>query len=165
MDEAAEQLYVSRATVYRLLARYKQNLEATALLPDKPGRRPGTRELGQVQEKIVHDAIRGFFLSKQRPSVAALHRSIALDCFQAGMPKPAYKTVRARVNAVDPQECVRAREGYCGDYRCQHDFFGSAPVLNSHAFSGRPADSWRAFFGPSTGKLQNTCKHKESRKG
>lgn len=111
MDEAAEQLHVSRATVYRLLARYKQSLEATALLPDTPGRRPGTRELGKVQEKIVHDLIRGFFLSKQRPSMAALHRSIALDCFQAGVPKPAYKTVRARVNAVDPKERVRAREG------------------------------------------------------
>jgi putative transposase len=111
MNEAARQLKVSRATVYRLLARYKQDLQATSLLPETPGRKPGTKELSQVQEKIVQDAIRSFFLSEQRPSVAALHRSISLDCFQAEVQKPSYKTVRARVKAIDPQEFVRARYG------------------------------------------------------
>jgi putative transposase len=128
MEAAAKDLGVSRATVYRLLARYKQRLQATSLLPETPGKKPGSKELSPVQEKIVQEAIRGFFLSKQRPSVAALHRSIALDCFQTGVPKPSYKAVRARVKTVDPQEFVRARHGN----RVAANKFG--PVLGSGFF-------------------------------
>jgi putative transposase len=111
MDEAAALLKVSRATAYRLLARYKQSLETTSLLPETPGRKPGTSKLNHIQETIIQEAIHGFFLSRQRPSVAALHRSIGLDCFQAKVPKPAYKTVRARVRAVKPQDFLRSRYG------------------------------------------------------
>ena len=111
IDEAARQLQVSRATVYRLLARYKQDLQATSLLPEMPGRKQGSKELSPVQERIIQEALRGYFLSPQRPSVAALYRSVALDCFGAGVAKPAYKTIRARVKAVNPRELVRARQG------------------------------------------------------
>jgi len=111
IDEAARSLQLSRPAVYRWLARYKQDLAASSLLPETRGRKRGSTQLSCAQERIIQEAIRGFYLSPQRPSVAALHRSIALDCFQAGVPKPAYKTIRARVKAVPPPQLVRARQG------------------------------------------------------
>ena len=72
IDKAATSLQVSRATIYRLLTRYKQNREATSLLPETPGRKRGSKELKPVQERIVQESIRGFFLSQQRPTVAVL---------------------------------------------------------------------------------------------
>jgi putative transposase len=111
IDEAARRLKVSRAMVYRLLARFRVSEHATSLLPLKPGRKPGTKELDVDQERVVSRLIRQFYLSRQKPNVAALHRTIALECFQAQIPIPSYKAVRSRVRALDAQEVVRAREG------------------------------------------------------
>jgi putative transposase len=111
INEAARKLKIGRTMVYRLLARFRLSEQATSLLPSKPGRKPGTKELGVNQEKVVDRLIRQFYLSRQKPSVAALHRTIALECFQAQIPIPSYKAVRTRVRALDAQEVVRAREG------------------------------------------------------
>jgi putative transposase len=63
------------------------------------------------QEKIVDKLIRGFYLSRQKPTVTALHRTIALECFQADVPTPSYKAVRTRVRALGARDTLRAREG------------------------------------------------------
>ena len=97
--------------VYRLLARFRLSEQATSLLPSKPGRKPGAKELGVDQEKVVDRWIRQFYLSRPKPTVAALHRAIARECFQAQIPIPSYKAVRSRVRALDAQEVVGAREG------------------------------------------------------
>ncbi len=111
IDKAAVSLQLSRPTVYRWLAHYKQDREASSLLPETRGRKRGSTQLSRARERIVQEAIRGFLLYPRRPSVAALHRSIAMDCFQAGVPKPVYQTIRARLQAAPPQELVRARQG------------------------------------------------------
>jgi putative transposase len=108
---AAKKLKISRAMVYRLLARFRLSQDATSLLPSKPGRKPGSKELTVDQERIVGRLIRQFYLSRQKPSVAALYRTIAVDCFEAGIPAPSYKAVRTRVEALDARETVQAREG------------------------------------------------------
>jgi putative transposase len=51
------------------------------------------------------------YLSRQRPSVAALHRTIALECFQAKIEAPSYKAVSTRVKCLDVGDVIRAREG------------------------------------------------------
>ncbi len=111
VDGVAQKLKLSRASVYRLLARFKDSREATSLLPAAPGRKNGAKELGVDQEKIIHAWIEKFYLSRQRPSVAALHRTIALECFQAKLEVPSYNAVRSRVNSLNAVDVVRAREG------------------------------------------------------
>ena len=111
INEAAKKLKIGRTMVYRLLARFRLSEQATSLLPSKPGRKPGAKELGVDQEKVVDRWIRQFYLSRQKPTVAALHGAIALECFQAQIPIPSYKAVRSRVRALDAQEVVGAREG------------------------------------------------------
>ena len=111
INEAAKKLKIGRTMVYRLLARFRLSEQATSLLPSKPGRKPGAKELGVDQEKVVDRWIRQFYLSRQKPTVAALHRAIARECFQAQIPIPSYKAVRSRLRALDAQEVVGAREG------------------------------------------------------
>ena len=41
IDRVARQLNLSRASVYRLLRRFRQQLLATSLLPSPPGRKTG----------------------------------------------------------------------------------------------------------------------------
>ena len=111
ISEAAKTLRISRAMVYRLLARFRTSEHATSLLPSKPGPRRGTKQLETDQEEVIGRLIKHFYLSRQKPSVAALHREVARECFQAGVKKPSYKAVRTRVEALDLRNTVRAREG------------------------------------------------------
>lgn len=111
IEAAAKKLKLGRAMVYRLLARFRLSQEATSLLPSKPGRKPGARELEPEQEGIVETLIRRFYLSKQKPPVSALHRTIAIECFQKNLPTPSYQAVRTRLQALGARDVVLAREG------------------------------------------------------
>jgi putative transposase len=88
VDEAGKKLKIGRAMVYRLLARFKQRRDTSSLLPTRRGRKTGGKLLKQPQERIIAQLINQVYLSKQKPSVAALHRSIALECFNAKLPIP-----------------------------------------------------------------------------
>lgn len=111
IDDVAKRLKIGRAMVYRLLARFRKARETTALLPRTAGRKPGSRFLKKEQERIIEELIRRFYLTRQKPSVAALHRIIALECFNTAVPIPSYKAVTDRVASLNPQDVVRAREG------------------------------------------------------
>jgi hypothetical protein len=79
-DKAAMELGVSRRLVYVLPGRYRQG---SGLVPDlavrhSTGGRGGNR-LQPVQE-IIRDLIRRRFLTRQKRSVAALHREISRAC-------------------------------------------------------------------------------------
>ena len=111
IDEAARRLSIGRAMVYRLLSRYRQSLQTASLLPSKPGPKRGSKELKPAQEQIIDSLIHKFYLSKQKPSVAALHRTLAFECFQAGVQAPCYKAVKTRVASVATRDVVRARDG------------------------------------------------------
>ena len=117
IQDVAQKLKLSRASVYRLLARFKNSKEATSLLPVKSGKKNGSKELSVDQEKIIDELINKFYLSRQRPSVAALHRTIALECFQTKIEAPSYKAVRTRVKSLDVSDVIRAREGTKGANR------------------------------------------------
>lgn len=111
ISEAAKILGISRAMIYRLLVRFRTAEQATSLLPSKPGPRPGAKQLEPDQEKIIERLIRRFYLSRQKPSIAALHREVARECFHTGVAKPSYKAVKTRVDALDARKTIRAREG------------------------------------------------------
>jgi putative transposase len=111
VDQAARKLNIGRAMVYRLLARFRESRDTSSLLPTKPGRKTGGQMLKKAQERIISDLIRKVYLSKEKPSVAAVHRIIALECFNAKVPIPSYKAVQSRISRLDPQKAVAAREG------------------------------------------------------
>ena len=110
IDDAARRLKIGRAMVYRLLARFKNRRDMSSILPTRPGRKPGGELLKKPHERIVEQLIRKVYLSRQKPSIAALHRIISLECFRSQLPIPSYKTVRNRVVSLDPQEVMRKRE-------------------------------------------------------
>jgi hypothetical protein len=82
IDEAAKRLKIGRAMVYRPLARFRVSEQASSSLPTRPGRKPGAKELGVDQERVVDRLIHEFQLSRQKPTVAALHRTIAWSVFK-----------------------------------------------------------------------------------
>jgi putative transposase len=109
--EASEQLGLSRAMIYRLLARYRKNPAPSELLPKREGRSSGVGRLEDEVEAVIQKLIAGYYLKRQRPRVVDLYRQIALSCRTKSLTPPSYKAVRTRVNQLDPAVKVREREG------------------------------------------------------
>jgi putative transposase len=111
ITEASEQLGLSKAMIYRLLARYRENPAPSELLPKREGRSSGAGRLDDEVEAVIQGLIVSYYLKRQRPRVVDLYRQIALSCRTKKLPPPSYKAVRTRVNQLDPAVKVREREG------------------------------------------------------
>jgi putative transposase len=109
--EVAADLGLSSAMVYRLLAVYRRNPSISSLLPNRGGRVSGARLLSADVETIIQTLISGYYLKRQRPRIADLHRQIILQCRKAKLIPPSYKAVWVRVNSIDLALTARKREG------------------------------------------------------
>jgi len=111
INRACATLRVSRAMMFRLLARYREDQRTSALLPKTPGRKRGSSGLGKEREEIISAQIRKFYLTREKRPVAALHREIAADCAKHRLRIPAYGSVVRRLQAFDRRTLVAKREG------------------------------------------------------
>lgn len=111
IHKACVKLQLSRAMVFRLLARYREDRRLSALLLHPRGRKRGSGGLREEQEQIITGQIRKFYLTREKRPVAALHREIATDCGRKNFPVPSYGTVLRRLRAYDSHTLVaNARE-------------------------------------------------------
>ncbi len=109
---AGRALGLSKRTIYALLRRWRQSGGLAAVLAPQPS--PGGRGKGRLTvtaERIVAEAIRNEYLTKQKKRAEAVVRSVRDRCRQAGTKPPAANTVRARVRRVRADLAARAREG------------------------------------------------------
>jgi len=97
MQKACAALQLSRAMVFRLLARYREDRRLSALLLHPRGRKCGSGGLREEQEQIIAAQIRK--IGGKKRSVAALHRKIAAACRKRRLPIPSYGTVLRRSQA------------------------------------------------------------------
>jgi putative transposase len=96
-QKACVALQLSRAMVFRLLARYREDRRLSALLLHPRGRKCGSGGLRKEQEQIITAHIRK--IGGKKRSVAALHRKIAAACRKRRLPIPSYGTVLRRFQA------------------------------------------------------------------
>ena len=112
VEDAAEQLGVSARRVYVLLSRLRNGEGVvTDLLVSVPAGGRGRSRVPVEVEDVITEHINREFLARQKLSVAALHRRIALACHRAGLPIPARNTVNARIAAMHPGRVARSRGG------------------------------------------------------
>lgn len=105
---AAAELSVSRPTIYRMILRFEETGTTAALLPTQMGRPIGSNSLDAVREGIIKREIQSFFLRPERPGLSQLIERIGERCHAAGRPVPNWRTIHARIEALDP--LVRARK-------------------------------------------------------
>jgi putative transposase len=107
---AAAELAVGRATIYRLLARFRAVEVTSALMPSRRGRPHGARSLDRRREVIISSEISRFYLKPERPRLSHLIDRIGSRCHQEGLPTPDWRTVRARVQSLDAEFMPRKRQ-------------------------------------------------------
>ena len=101
IKKACATLELSRAMVFRLLARYKEDRRFSVLLPRPQGRKRGSHALLEGQERMISLQIQKVARTGENPSLAALHRKIAAACRKRRLPIPSYGTVLRRLRAYD----------------------------------------------------------------
>ncbi|MBY6537593.1 DDE-type integrase/transposase/recombinase [Rhodococcus sp. BP-349] len=112
VDDAAERLGLSRRQVYVLLDKLENGTGTVAdLLVRRPSGGRGRSRVADAVEEIIAEQVGRHFLRRQKLSVAAVHRRIAVVCHRAGLPPPSRNTVAARIAALNPAAVARARGG------------------------------------------------------
>src|SRR5690242_5853555 len=74
LQEAMLRLNLGRSVLYKLIQRYRQRPQTSSLLPLRRGRGRDSRVLNREQEELLQSCIREFYLTPERPSMAALVR-------------------------------------------------------------------------------------------
>jgi len=97
------------------------------LLPRKEGRPVGTRIISEVVETIIQAAIGEIYLVPKRPPMRELARQIAVRCRRQGEQPPTERTIKARVDKIDP--LVRAR--LCRDDSAQETMLATPGKLHT----------------------------------
>ena len=111
IEEAGVALRLRPAMVFRLLARYRRKRCTSVLAPEPRGRKSGSRVLDPSLEKLIEAAIKDFYLRREKPSLASLHREVQQTCHKAGATPPSYKAIQSRVLDLDPREVITRRMG------------------------------------------------------
>ncbi len=104
VEDVAWELGVSRATLYRLIERYRATRTVEGLCGPGKGRRPGTRLLNLDQEALIRELIEREYLKSTRPPFRRVVEHIGLAFRQLGWPAPTWRTVKSRLLLIDQRD-------------------------------------------------------------
>jgi putative transposase len=112
VDAAAAQLGVSRRQVYLLLERWRAGEGVVSdLIPGRSSGGRGRQHLPGDVEAVIREVLRTQYLTRQKKTVAAVHREIARVCRTRGLAVPSRGTITRRIARLDPVKARSAREG------------------------------------------------------
>lgn len=111
LAEIANSMSVSRRTVSRRLARYLQDPTPASQLGSAPGPHRGQLCLPPAVEAIIERAIEAKYECAERGTIVATTLEARRMCAAAGLRKPSYGAVRARVRRRDQWKSARKRHG------------------------------------------------------
>ena len=109
--QACSELGIKRTRLYELIDAYKARPVTSSLVSHPAGIRSGSSRLPKETEAVISDAIEGFYKSDQKPSINQLHKEVERRCRLRDLQAPAWRTIRRRIDAMDPAEIAAAREG------------------------------------------------------
>jgi transposase-like protein len=107
----AEAHGVSRRTLYRWLARYRDAATTSSLIPMPRGTPPGARRLDSTRETLVNRIIEQEYLSRSRPTVEEIVRIVERRCVERKFKPVSRNAIRARIHQLDPRMRTRTRYG------------------------------------------------------
>ena len=106
---AANEICVSRRTVFRWIATFREQPRTSALLPKPMGPPTGSVRLDDRVSKLIDEVIRDVYLTKVRAKKEEVVRMVALRCTELGLKAPSRKPVLARLSLLDQAVVARAR--------------------------------------------------------
>lgn len=108
---ACVELGIKRTRLYELIDAYKACPVTSSLVSRPAGSRKGANRLSTEVEAVIAEAIQGFYKSDQKPNTNQLYKEVERRCRLRDLRVPAWRTIRRRIDAMDPAEIAAAREG------------------------------------------------------
>ena len=102
-------LGVSRRTVFRWLAAYRDAPQTSSLLARPRGTPTGARRIDVRLEQLIAEVIRDVYLTKVRAKKEEVVRQVGLRCSSERLAPPSRKAILARVRALDTRDVAMAR--------------------------------------------------------
>ena len=112
VQDAAKQLGRGVTQTYALLRLYEADPRLTTLLPKQPGPTRGYSRLPNSMESLIEEVIESDYLTRQRPRVSDLVRSVRGRCLKLGVKAPSRKAIAKRLAAKPRREVAARRHGY-----------------------------------------------------
>ena len=109
VTRASAGLGVSRRTVFRWLAAYRDAPQTSSLLARPRGTPAGARRIDTRLEQLITDVIRDVYLTKVRAKKEEVVRQVGLRCVSERLAPPSRKAILTRVRALDTREVAKAR--------------------------------------------------------
>ncbi len=109
VEKIAAELGIHPATVYRLIRKFRPERKVSALLPGQRGRPNGMRAISEAVEEIIDETIKSVYLVPERPPMKELVRQVAMRCRMRGEQPPTERTIKSRVDKIDPMLRARRR--------------------------------------------------------
>lgn len=111
IENACAKLGLSRSRVYRLVAIFRANQVTSSLLHSKPGPASGLKRLPDDVEALIDACIKAHFRTRQRAKVSQLVDEVRHECRRMGVKAPHYRTIKRRIDQIDPKVLLRDRHG------------------------------------------------------
>ena len=108
------------ATFYRWVRLFEASGQASSLVPEKRGRKAGTRLLNELQEKIIKTAIEDKYLTNERGTAQDVVDEAQSMCRLAKLPEPNHNTIRSRIRDI-PAATAHRRRGRRDLARNRHE--------------------------------------------
>ena len=109
VTRASAGLGVSRRTVFRWLAIYRDTPQTSSLLARPRGTPTGARRIDTHLEQLIAEVIRDVYLTKVRAKKEEVVRQVGLRCASERLVPPSRKAILARVRALDTRAVAKAR--------------------------------------------------------
>lgn len=128
VNRIAAEAQVSRPTVYRWVAAFRETGLLSSLLPNTRARggKAGSRIAPEV-EAIIRDAIENFYDTEQKRTIAETVSEIRRRCSNAGLRLPAANTIRTRLERTKGRKRTLLRHGEAAAYAMHDPSLGSIP--------------------------------------
>lgn len=110
VEERAKEIKVDFTTLYRWLKLYHNAGSIEGLIPEKPGRKKGSKRLSTHVEAIIQDVINQLYLTKQRSSAQKVVQEVRRRCMEEKLPTiPHANTIRSRIHEISEFEKLSKR--------------------------------------------------------
>ena len=105
--QIASEFEVSRRTVFRWLALYRQAPQTSTLLPRARGTPVGAHRIDDRLDKLIAEVIQEVYLTKVHTKKEEVVRMVGLRCATLGLKPPSRKPILTRLKELDPGQCCK----------------------------------------------------------
>lgn len=109
VKQKASENGVHVATLYKWMKTYQLTGHVSSLVPEKRGRKTGTRLLTKEVEEVISSAIDELYLSKDRGTAQDVVDEVTRRCRRLKIRAPNHNSIRLRIADLPPSQMLKKR--------------------------------------------------------